>query len=95
VEVATIRRVAPGDLTRDQLVEIVDQLMRCDPADEDEQDRLLWLFEANVLHPRASTLIFFPDHELGPEYEGRTLTAKEVVDIALAYKPIELGPATE
>jgi hypothetical protein len=91
----TIPRVTPGDLTRDELIEIVDKLIRCDPADEAEQDRLLWLFEANVLHPRASNLIFFPDHELGPEYEGRVLTAEQVVDIALAYKPIELGPATE
>jgi hypothetical protein len=42
--------------------------------------------------PRTSSL---PDHELGPEHEGRPQTAEEVVDHALAYKPIELGPATE
>ena len=82
-------------MNREQLIEIVDQLIRCDPADEDEQDRLLYLFEANVLHPRASNFIYFPDHELGPEYEGRSLTAEEVVDHALAYKPIQLGPASE
>jgi hypothetical protein len=87
--------VASGDLSREQLIRIVDQLVRCDPADEDEQDRLLHLFEANVLHPRASTLIYFPHYELGPEYEDRSLTPEEVVDHALAYKPIPLGPATD
>lgn len=60
-----------------------------------EQDRLLYLFEANVLHPRASNLVVFADHEPGPEHEGRSLTAEEVVDHALVYKPIELGRATE
>ena len=87
--------MAPGDLSREQLVRIVDQLLRCDPADEEEQDRLLHLFQASVLHPRASTLIFFPEQELGPEYQGRTLTAEEIVDRALDYKPIRLGPASE
>jgi Colicin immunity protein / pyocin immunity protein len=84
--------VAPGDLTREQLIEIVDKIMRCDPPDEAEQDKLLWLFENNVLHPRASSFIYFPEHELGPEYEGRSLTPEQVVDHVLAYKPIELGP---
>jgi hypothetical protein len=69
-------RVAPGDLTRDQLIEIVDRIMRCDPPDDDEQDKLLWLFENNVLHPSASLFIYFPEHALGPEYEGRSLTAR-------------------
>jgi hypothetical protein len=86
-------RVAPGDLTRDQLIEIVDKIMRCDPSDEDEQDKLLGLFENNVLHPRASSFIYFPEHELGAEYERRSLTPEQVVDHVLAYKPIELGPA--
>ena len=48
-----------------------------------------------MLHPRASTLIFFPEQELGPEYQRRTLTAEEIVDRALDYKPIRLGPASE
>ena len=85
--------MAPGDLTRDQLIEIVDKIMRCDPPDEDEQDRLLWLSEHNVLHPRASSFIYFPEHELSPEYEGSSLSPEEVVDHVLAYTPIELGPA--
>jgi len=37
--------VAPGGLTRDQFIEIVDKIVRCDLPDEDEQDKLLWLFE--------------------------------------------------
>ena len=58
--------MAPGGLTRDQFIEIVDKIVRCDLPDEDEQDKLLWLFENNVLHPRASSFIYFPEHELGP-----------------------------
>jgi hypothetical protein len=85
--------VAPGDLTREQLIEIVGKIMRCDPPDDAEQDKLLWLFENNVLHPRASSFIYFPEHELGSGYEGRSLTPEEVVDHVLAYKPIKLGPA--
>jgi hypothetical protein len=52
----------------------------------------MWLVENNVLHPRASSFIYFPEHQLGPEYEGRSLTPEKVVDHVLAYKPIELGP---
>lgn len=85
--------VAPGELTREQLIEIVDKIMRCDPPDDAEQDKLLCLFENNVLHPRDSSFIYFPEYELGPEFEGRSLTPEEVVDHVLAYKPIELGPA--
>jgi hypothetical protein len=88
-----MRAVAPGDLTREQLIEIVDKIMRCDPPDDAEQDKLLWRFETNVLRPRASSFIYFPEHELGPEYRGRSLTPEEVVDHVLAYRPIELGPA--
>ena len=32
--------MAVGDLTGEEPVQIVDQLIRCDPADEEEQDRL-------------------------------------------------------
>ena len=84
--------MAPGDLSRDQLVALVERIRRADDA---EQDWLVGHFEVNVLHPHASSFIFFPEYELGPEYEGRTLSAEKVVDHVLAYKPIELGPADD
>ena len=76
-------------MTREELVELVRRIMAADAASEEEDDALLALFEASVPHPRASNLIFWPEHELG---EKRELTPEEVVDLALAYKPIELGP---
>ena len=82
--------MAPGDLSREQLVALVERIRT---ADDTEQDWLVGHFEANVLHPRASSFIFFPEYELGTEYEGKRLSAEEVVDHVLAYKPIELGPA--
>jgi hypothetical protein len=82
--------VAPGDLSREQLVALVERIRK---ADDIEQDWLVGRFEANVLHPRASTFIFFPEYELGAEYEGKVLSAEEVVEHVLAYKPIELGSA--
>lgn len=82
--------MAPGDLSREQLVALVERIRK---ADDSEQDWLVGHFQANVLHPRASAFIFFPEYELGPEYEGKVLSAEEVVDHVLAYKPIELGPA--
>jgi Colicin immunity protein / pyocin immunity protein len=85
--------VAPGDLSREELIELVRRIMRCETDDEAEEDRLVALFDNSVAHPRASNLIFWPEHELGPDAQRRDLTPEEVVDIALAYKPIELGPA--
>jgi hypothetical protein len=59
---------------------------------EDEHDALIELFEANVPRPGATDLIYRPEHAIG---EDRELSAEEVVDIALAYEPIGLGPASD
>jgi hypothetical protein len=75
------------------LLTLVSRILRCETADEQEEDRLVELFDNSVAHPRASNLIFWPERELGPNAQRRELTPEEVVDIALAYKPIELGPA--
>ena len=83
----------PGDLSRDELIVLVSRIIHWDTDDEDEQDRLVHLFDDSVTHPGASDLIFWPEHVLGPDAKGRELTPEQVVDIALAYKAIELGPA--
>ena len=70
---------------REELVRLVTYLMSAEGA-EDEQDAALKTLESRVLHPRVSNLIFWPNHE-GFE---RELTPDEVVDVALAYRPIEL-----
>ncbi|MFF7283998.1 hypothetical protein [Streptomyces griseorubiginosus] len=48
---------------------------------EGEEDRVVEELKSSVLHPRVTDLIF---------YNVPELTAEEVVDKALAYRPIEL-----
>ncbi|MEV5879747.1 hypothetical protein AB0L75_37150 [Streptomyces sp. NPDC052101] len=62
------------------LVRIVQQLIDAG-LPEEEEDRLLEELKASVLHPRVSDLIY---------YSNPPLTAEEVVNQALAYRPIEL-----
>jgi hypothetical protein len=80
----------PGALTRDELIVLVERIMRVETADEDEEDRLVELFDESVVHPAASDLIFYPARYFA---EGHEPSAEEVVDAALAYRPIELGPS--
>jgi Colicin immunity protein / pyocin immunity protein len=85
-----ILAMPPGALTRDELIGLVERIMRVETADEDDEDRLVDLFEESVVHPAASDLIFHPARYFG---EGHEPSAEEVVDAALAYRPIELGPS--
>jgi colicin immunity protein/pyocin immunity protein len=72
-------------MDRDELIELVERIMRAEGADQEEADALVGRFEANVPHPAASDLIFYPDAHFGHEP-----TAEEVVDRALSYRPLEL-----
>ncbi|MEU6039613.1 hypothetical protein ABZ801_29835 [Actinomadura sp. NPDC047616] len=78
-------RPAPArvpDISRDELAEIVRRILAADP----ETDYYLRLFEANVPHPAASDLIYWPPAELGDA------SAEQIVDAALSHRPIALGP---
>ena len=55
---------------------------------EEGHDRLVQRFEDSVVHPAASELIFYSDKHFDAEP-----TADQVVDAALGYRAIELGPA--
>jgi Colicin immunity protein / pyocin immunity protein len=69
---------------RTQLIRLVEFLMSAQGTEE-EQDEALRSLESRVPHPRVSDLIFWP------QYEGfDQLTPQQVVDTALAYRPIEL-----
>ena len=63
-----------------ELVELVGKLQRCEGTD-DEQTVWLLLLERNVPHPAISDLIY---------HSGSDLTAEEIVEQALAHKPIQL-----
>lgn len=74
-----------SSLERAELVRLVEYL-RSAQGTEEEQSEVLRELECRVLHPRVSDLIFWP-RKAGFDHE---LTAPEVVDAALAYRPIEL-----
>jgi hypothetical protein len=80
----------PGALSRDELIQLVTRILRADCADEREADRLVRRFDDSVAHPEASGLIFWPDRYFDTRHEP---TPEEIVDAALAYQPIQLGPA--
>ncbi|MGI5238612.1 hypothetical protein [Dactylosporangium sp. CA-139066] len=67
------------DVARDELVEIVRRIL-ADPTN----DWYIEAFERNTVMPGASGLIFHPPAEL------RAATAEEIVDAALAHRPIAL-----
>ncbi|MFB6857427.1 hypothetical protein ACFCWV_33770 [Streptomyces sp. NPDC056341] len=79
-EAARPARPAVADTTREELVEIVRRLLLADS----ESDYYLRLLEANVPHPRVSDLVFHPSDNV------RGVSADQIVDEALTYRPIAL-----
>jgi hypothetical protein len=71
-----------NDITREELVEIVDRIRSADEND----NFFLELLERNVPHPRVSNLIYWPTRE------GLTKdpTSEEIVNKAMDYRPIQL-----
>ncbi|MGH1288693.1 bacteriocin immunity protein [Bacillus toyonensis] len=67
-------------LTREKLIDLVSKIVECEGAEE-EIDEMIEVVEKNVPHPEVSDLIYWNDEDLTPE---------QIVDIALAYKPIQL-----
>jgi hypothetical protein len=65
-------------MTKDELVVLVQKIKNADGTEE-EIDAAIDLLELNVPDPNVSDLIFYDD-----------LTAIEVVERAMQYKPIQL-----
>ncbi len=65
-------------MKREELIEIVRKIKNCE-GNEKEIDAMISLLEKNVVYPDVSDLIYFDEK-----------TPEEIVDIALAYKPIYL-----
>ncbi len=71
------KRVA--DVTRDELIEIVNRIS--------EDDAYLEIFEINTSTPFGSNLIYWPDHVPGFDFgEKQEPSAEEIVDFVLQYK---------
>lgn len=80
-----VRRVpAASGVTRDELVEIVRRILAADR----HTGFYVALFEANVVMPGASGLIFHPPPHLADA--DADADAEQIVDAALAYRPIAL-----
>lgn len=67
-------------LAREELINLVSKIVKCEVAEE-EIDKMIEVVKRNVPHPEVSDLIYWNEEELTPE---------EIVDVALAYKPIQL-----
>ncbi|MGC5660651.1 e9imm peptide [Micromonospora sp. WMMD723] len=71
----------PARLTRDEAVALVERIMRLDYADDGELNDWLDRVARDLVCPDVADLIFTTTPEL---------TATEVVDRALAYRPIAM-----
>ncbi len=66
-------------LTKDEIVELIEEIVKCDKIEE-EIDELIDKLEEGVLDPQISDYIFWDEK-----------TPEEIADIVLRYKPIYLG----
>lgn len=65
-------------LSRDELIDLVRKIIDCDGSEE-EIDEMIFLLEENVVDPEIINYIYYDDK-----------TPEEIVELALAYKPIQL-----
>ena len=65
-------------LSRDELIDLVRKIINCDGSEE-EIDEMIFLLEENVVDPEIINFIYYDDK-----------TPEEIVELALAYKPIQL-----
>ncbi|MFE2327335.1 bacteriocin immunity protein [Streptomyces sp. NPDC059385] len=70
-------------MTREEAVRLVQQLMNGDTASEAEGDAIIEALKLGLRCPHVSDYIFYP----GP---GREPSAEQVVERAMAYRPIAL-----
>ena len=69
-------------ITKEELIQLANDIINAVGQTEEENDELLRIFLENVPDPNASDLFF--------SIECEDLTADEIVEKALSYKPIQL-----
>ena len=69
-------------MSREELIEIAKKIINLETESEEEEDDLLELFGNNVPDHKFSNYFF--------ETEWADLTAEEIVDKSLVYKPFQL-----
>lgn len=65
-------------MSKEELIELVEKIMKCEGTEE-EVDNMIDVLEKNVIDPEVTNYIFYEEN-----------TPEEVVEKALAYKPIIL-----
>lgn len=70
-------------MKKKELIELVKKIRAGKFETEEERSEMLEIFESNVPDPEASDLIYYHKPRLTPE---------EIVEKALAYKPIIIRP---
>ena len=65
-------------MSKEELIELVDKIMKCEGTEE-EVDNMIDILKKNVIDPEVTNYIFYEEN-----------TPEEVVNKALAYKPIIL-----
>lgn len=66
-------------MTREELIQLVKEIMTPKGKTEEEINELVDILEKNVPHPAVTDLIYFEN-----------LTPEEIVDRAINYKPFQL-----
>ncbi|WP_235867382.1 e9imm peptide [Priestia abyssalis] len=74
------KNIKPGDLSRDELIELVKKIINNPGVSEHQADLWIQILEDAVVDPEITNYIFWEDG----------LTPEEIVDKALSYKPIVL-----
>ena len=65
-------------MSKEELIELVEKIMKCEGTEE-EVDNMIDVLKKNVIDPEVTNYIFYEEN-----------TPEEVVEKALAYKPIIL-----
>jgi hypothetical protein len=66
-------------MTKEELIQLVVEINSPEGKSEEQIDKLIDLFKANVPHPLPTNLIYYDD-----------LSAEEIVDKAISYKPFQV-----
>jgi hypothetical protein len=69
-----------------KLVKLVKDILDANDSSEEERHEMFLILEKNVPHPEPTNLIF---------HHKPKLTAEEVVEKALSYKPIIMPPPSK
>ena len=69
-------------LSRTEMIELLEKILNVEGS-ERQLDRWLYHIECNVPHPEVGNLVY-----------KTKLSAEEIIDRALAYQPVLLGPSS-